>query len=57
VGLTIYLEFFFGARGFTSKKKMKLHARLKYEDFWKPARALKTLKNILLVASFAVQKR
>jgi hypothetical protein len=42
VDLIIYLDFFFGARGFTSKKKMKLHARLKYEDFWKPARALKS---------------
>jgi hypothetical protein len=53
----MYLEFFFEARGFTSKTKMKLHARLKYEDFWKPARALKTPKNILLFASYALQMR
>jgi hypothetical protein len=36
---------------------MKLHARLKYEDFWKPARALKTLKNVLVVAFFVLQER
>jgi len=52
VGLIIYLQFFSGARGFTSTKKMKLHARLKYEDFWKPAGALKTLKKYTFICIF-----